>query len=322
MKQIKINETIISLAQKYQSNFSKEKEKILRDLVKLKLVFIEETKCNYIDNIIKFYDEIIVAQPNEIRNKWKLIFNELKTKDDFKFSTEIIKVMNYKIVRKEYFIYILKELEINTCIYCHSQSTLTVNNQYYKRKYKDNIKGDVKSQKSFLELDHYFSQKKYPFLCTSFFNLYPVCSNCNKSKSSKELLSFELYHSNKEDNKFKFGLTDESKVKYCATNNKKDIEIILNHSNEKIKKEFNDVFNVELIYNEHKDIVEELYHKHFIYNDVYIKSLEKLLHSGNLNQPILKRIILGNYTEEEDIHKRPLAKFYQDIFEELKNIKQ
>lgn len=32
---------------------------------------------------------------------------------------------------------------------------------------------------------------------------------------------------------------------------------------------------------------------------------------------MIKRFILGNYTEEQEIHKRPFAKFMQDIGKEV-----
>jgi hypothetical protein len=66
----------------------------------------------------------------------------------------------------------LKNLEINCCVYCHTQGTYVVN-EYYKRNHKPHKKGDLKAQKAFFELDHYYPKSKYPFLCVSFYNLIP-----------------------------------------------------------------------------------------------------------------------------------------------------
>jgi hypothetical protein len=66
--------------------------------------------------------------------------------------------------------------------------------------------------------------------------------------------------------------------------------------------------------------VEELILKAKIYTKTYkkalLKSFPKLLTSVNLSN----RLILGNYIDSNEIHKRPMAKFMQDIAQQLKLI--
>jgi hypothetical protein len=67
----------------------------------------------------------------------------------------------------------------------------------------------------------------------------------------------------------------------------------------------------------HSDHVVDLLIKQKLkYNDEYINQLNKIkgirFYKADIN-----RAILGNYTEENDVHKRPLAKLYQDIGKEL-----
>lgn len=45
--------------------------------------------------------------------------------------------------------------------------------------------------------------------------------------------------------------------------------------------------------------------------------LEKLYDVSMKHTKMIKRFILGNYTEEREIHKRPFAKFMQDIGKEV-----
>ena len=71
----------------------------------------------------------------------------------------------------------------------------------------------------------------------------------------------------------------------------------------------------------HKDIVEELIYKEIKFNQIYLDSISNILNNTSLNKNIVRRIIYGNYTEKDESLKRPLAKFYQDISEDIKSLK-
>lgn len=82
--------------------------------------------------------------------------------------------------------------------------------------------------------------------------------------------------------------------------------------------EFEDVLNINEIYKEHKDIAEEIILKQLAYNEEYRKILNNLCGGENkITEQMIKRFILGNYTEERENHKRPFAKFMQDIGKEV-----
>jgi 5-methylcytosine-specific restriction endonuclease McrA len=76
--------------------------------------------------------------------------------------------MRYDAARFEYYPFAL-EMDIKSCVYCnaHLAATTKNNNGTYKGTY---------------ELDHFYPKSKYPYLCTSFFNLQPCCAHCNESK--------------------------------------------------------------------------------------------------------------------------------------------
>jgi len=82
----------------------------------------------------------------------------------------------------------------------------------------------------------------------------------------------------------------------------------------------NKVLAIEGIYQTQNDIVAELIIKSEIYNETYRKSLEKsfqkLYGNGKMNINF-NRIIIGNYVESNEIHKRPMSKFMQDIARQL-----
>jgi hypothetical protein len=66
------------------------------------------------------------------------------------------------------------------------------------------------------------------------------------------------------------------------------------------------------------DIAEELVHKRMAYNKAYRFYLENDYKSKLFpDQAIINRLLIGNYDKPEDIHKRPMAKFTQDIAKQL-----
>lgn len=276
----------------------------------------------YIDLILKEYKNLLKASPAEIQNficEFKLILSpaELKAKvigKKYLFYEQLVYAMRYVDVRGSEFLPYLKKLKLNTCIYCHSQFSLTIDTEYYDEEKRKKIK----KAKAKLELDHFYPKSKYPFLCTSFFNLYPVCGNCNKAKSDKDI-KFELYIEKEVSNTFNFWLDDASLVKYWVSYNLEDIKINFDHFKGDIKKrkEYVETFDIQGIYDSQKDVAEELIYKAKVYTESYKDELFENFKTLFKDKEILNRIILGNYQKEDDIYKRPLAKFYQDIAKQL-----
>ena len=200
-----------------------------------------------------------------------------------------------------------EKIEIKSCVYCNSQLALTV------RK----VNG-IKCAK--FQVDHYYSKSEFPVFSISFYNLYPVCGPCNNSKSSNKV-KFNLYSDSYNDfktSKFKFEIDKKSILKYRV--NGIDSELLIKF-HEPTNANFKRTFAIEGIYETQKDIAEELVLKSMIYNKSYTDSLriglEKLYKD---KAPMLERLLVGNYTEENDIHKRPMAKFTQDLAKQLKLI--
>lgn len=77
------------------------------------------------------------------------------------------------------------------------------------------------------------------------------------------------------------------------------------------------VFDVQGIYDTQKDIVEELITKSEIYTKSYKESLINSFGEILNNTNISNRIITGNHMEPENIHKRPMARFMQDLAHQL-----
>lgn len=275
----------------------------------------------YIHKIIDEYDDIILADQAkmiQLRNEFNAIIALRRINKAL--WTDIVEVMNYEKLREKEFIQLVQELGIRTCIYCQAQLTVVINKEFYKINRPDipAKRGDVMTRRGLLELDHRHAKSKYPFLCTSFYNLYPTCGNCNRIKSSKDS-TFDLYCDLDDLEVFQFSVDKDSIVE-CLTHEDKDllkIEIKWTNISDVDANNFLDMFDIKEIYDTQKDIVEELVHKKVVYTDKYKKELHEEFLGLFPNPAMLNRLIVGNYDQPEEIYKRPLSKFMQDIARDI-----
>jgi hypothetical protein len=253
---------------------------------------------------------------------YKIVYNIFVDSgyDDYLSKIEIEKQKNnqkFKI-QKEYHAYKLVEnLGIKTCPYCNRSYISFVNEK------KDNENKDEKSNKKTRpQLDHFYPKAIYPFLACSFYNLIPSCSACNHMKSDDDSYVDEkdgkLVHPyNVKDSDFTFSYTfnnldilksiDEKNIRF---EDEEKIKITLDRKYEKN----NEYFQIETIYQNHKDIVIELILKEINYPRSYINELIK---NGFGTEEEIYRFIFSNYLKIDDLHKRPLSKLTKDIVEEL-----
>lgn len=281
----------------------------------------------YIQKIRRNYQQILSADQEEIVVFIKQ-FNKLVPVDQIskKFSEAVVDAMRYDALRDREFLKILNPLNIKTCVYCHSQLTLTIEKTIAIEDDPDQgiCAGDITEWKGLLELDHRYPKSEYPFLCTSFYNLYPVCASCNKAKSDKSS-DFFLYHTGPEFTLFRFALSNDSVVNYWVSKEIEKIELIFRHidpneENDKIVEKYDNMFSITKIYDTQKDIIEDLIHKQQVYTKEYNKTLINNFTNLFPDQGMLTRLIIGTYEHERDVFKRPMSKFIQDISKDIKLI--
>jgi hypothetical protein len=266
----------------------------------------------YLDKLINQFELIVKADfkiIKQLKDEFDLIINgEDLSQNHKEFKNELLVRMGYKVLRNKFYADYFEKTGIKACVYCNSQLAVTVRT----------ING-TKSAK--FQVDHFLPKSEYPCFSISFYNLLPVCSPCNGKKSASAV-DFNVYSKDPFDLKqspFKFKLDRRSIVSYRV-----------NGINEKLKikfedpsgKRFNDSFDIEGIYSTQKDLAEELVLKSIIYNRSYLESLKtsfKKLYPNKI--PMAERLLVGNYTREKDIHKRPMSKFVQDISRQLNLIK-
>ena len=201
-----------------------------------------------------------------------------------------------------------QNLGIKVCSYCNRQYTFSLS------------KGKNKITRP--ELDHFLPKNEHPLLALSFFNLIPSCTICNRDCKGKVSFSYTDYFSPYEPNpkhellKFDYiptsylgsiGETDEIKV--FIKNDGANLEVGLKNKLDNTSK----IFEHNTIINEHKDIVQEIIRKRHISNDSYIQSLQKAFPEAKLTLEEAYRLAYGNFYDEKEFNKRPLAKLTKDI---------
>jgi 5-methylcytosine-specific restriction endonuclease McrA len=220
----------------------------------------------------------------------------------------ILIALGYKLLRSSFYPKYFKEIGIKSCVYCNSQLSITAvkANGVYSAKF---------------DVDHYHSKDDYPFLSINLFNLYPACSSCNRAKSNY-IIEFELYTKDAcktVKSNYNFKLSPDAKSKYLTSRDSKDIDFIFSEPIYSLvgAKKFNDVFHIKSIYETQDDLIEELIIKSQIYNKSYLKTLESNFTKLNLHPELFKRTLVGNYTKDKDIHKRPMSKLVMDVAKDL-----
>jgi hypothetical protein len=274
-------------------HLKKENKKIKFDVTLEELNKLIYEKLKKFDKSINF-EKLIIAD-----------FDYLKDLANFIDNT---KYTNLSMIQKEYF-YTLYErlkkpkfiefLNVKTCLYCNRNFILN-----FQKKNNTNATA---------QLDHFFNKKDYPYLAVSLYNLIPCCSTCNLRKSNKQSNILHPYIDNI-DKEIKFSLKIKNSKFYHSTDG---FEININGKSQKAKNHI-EMFNLQSLYNEHKDIILELIQKKYAYSDDYLEDLFKR-YEGTFfrNKEDLLRLITGGYISESEINKRPLSKFIKDISEEL-----
>ena len=247
---------------------------------------------------------------DDIDNNYQNVFSQ---KNDGHWSSTalgkaLLEAFDYQDYRKNVLVEVARRLNVKTCPYCNMHYTLYANEK--KKRYVSKL---IRFQ-----FDHFFDKMRYPMLSMSFYNLIPSCSVCNQGKSSRHLsLAYHPYASDI-GSLFHFELTDPLGP-YTSARVNDEVEINLVPEVGVNQQEFADyvkTFHLKSLYSRHGDVVQEVFDK--AYEDPYY------LNPGNFNflsdraSDYLKRLWLGNYAKQEDIEKRPLAKFMQDMWRQAK----
>ncbi|MDD2358549.1 MAG: hypothetical protein PHX13_11630 [Thiovulaceae bacterium] len=196
----------------------------------------------------------------------------------------------------------IKNIGLESCPYCNRSYIYTLN----------------RNTKIKPEIDHFYPKDLYPILAISYYNLIPSCPTCNGlgAKSNQDSFALNLknpYLMNSDDFKFNFNIKTLNILNPLSNIDKDSVEIFF--ENEVPNQA--DVFGLEELYKEHRDIVIELYIKA---KHQYVKNYVDYLHSYSgltFSDDEIYRLITCGYKNENEHHKRPLSKLIKDISDEL-----
>lgn len=270
----------------------------------------------FLDELIEDYEHIIKATAKEldqiiqyytISNYSGLLYdNDSQTQ----FGREIENAFNYKNFRSSAKVsWFADRLGMKSCLYCNAQFTLAV--------------GNAKNKKRLLfQLDHFFSKSRYPFLSLTLGNLIPVCVNCNISKSDGIVSMNSFIHPYYEDANtgFNFKINQDKALLYIIDNRNPELLYPYLEVHDPRINNHKKVFHLEELYKKHTDVIEEIILKSIYYNKSKREEIKSEFTDLVLTDSIIDRFVLGNYSLDSEINKRPLSKLTKDIAKQLKLI--
>lgn len=197
-------------------------------------------------------------------------------------------------------------MEIPVCPYCNRQ---------YITSYPD-----AAEHKTTADLDHYYCKSYYPYLALSLYNFVPSCQICNsRFKLAKDFYGTpHLYpYEPAPTSKVTFELGDAELLLNESAWDSPDVPFLSIETTGVAAGNSVDTFHLEQVYQSHKDYVHELVWKSKIYNEHMIASLQSDFSELFSSDKDVRDLLFGQYLDENEAHKRPLAKLTQDILKDL-----
>ena len=306
-----------------------------------------QSVSEYVGKIADHYDEINNLLPSKYDGvmsdidgrlgtiKVDEVLVKLRGKEKQPLYEMIVDIMGYNKVRKELLPQYVNKLEIKTCVYCNAQFAITTLIEDVREKIMLGKPGRPKKaiviprRGGYYEMDHNKPKSRYPYLCTNFYNLQPCCSSCNKRKSAQDL-SFSVYYEegDPEPAPLRFAISEQDVIDFHTNGKCKGVKPYLCDEANPTKRvvarkdgtlaeQFNYIFDIDKIYAEHEDEVEELLWRNRIYTQGIVSATNSQFKDLEIEDFDFGRYILGTYPNREDALKRPLTAMKQDIWEQV-----
>lgn len=260
--------------------------------------------------------DLLKGKPDELeraKTYYETTFNfKFGLKKNKVFKDTVLKIFFYGSYDDWKAYELAKKLKVEVCPYCNRNYTFVLGKDQENKKFTR------------FQYDHFFHKAKYPYLALSFYNLVPSCSICNADL--KKTTQFEL---DKNIHPYIEGFGQNAKF----TSKPKTYEALLglDEANLEIKLEVQDfdqglkkkiegnvqTFKLNELYAQHGSVISELHRKKHISNDQYLQILQNTFKDFHISKDEMYRLAFGNFMNENDFEKRPLAKLTHDIAEEL-----
>lgn len=205
-----------------------------------------------------------------------------------------------------------KRLNQKVCPYCNRLYTFTVDKADLNNKFQKYTRP---------EFDHFFSQKDYPELSLSLYNLVPSCGVCNRNLKRDLAFTHKEYlhpyeRGFEKDSVFRYraqtllgclGISSELEIK--LENRTQDRELRMQIENN------SKVFKLNELYTQHADRAADIIFQSYVSNERYLQLLNETF-GLKLTKAELYKLAFGNHLDTEEWGNSPLAKFTHDIAEQ------
>lgn len=281
----------------YNSQNKGQKEFVRKLISNLSLLLIgtpPKLKA-FIDSLHVEYTNIAtqkVYKPNKVNGK--------RRKQTF--SKGLLQAMGYENYRENKLVELSCMLNIKVCPYCNHNFTLYID-----------ILGKTK-MKGLFQFDHFYDKSDYPYLSMSLYNLIPSCSSCNHQKRTTQLdIRYNPYFKAISD-EFHFKVMDSFQLRSGKKGvDKIDIKIERNPRGQGIN-ELQEDLHLEEQYSRHKDIVQEIYDK--AYSETYYRNMLTCIPAEDREKLLNQWLEIS--LDMNDIDKKPLTKFSQDVLRQAR----
>lgn len=280
----------------------------------------EKELARYVIRIYVMYKEILTMPSDKFEK-----FHEDNLKDwdakigrkisydgnEKKFYEHVQDCMRYTSIRSGLLRYYMQQQMVKCCVYCNAQYAVTTD---------EFIDEDGTTKRiGTYQFDHFYPESKYPYLCTSFFNLQPSCPTCNDSKNKRDA-KFNLYTTKAENiEAFRFDLHPAKKLEEYTKDDMSSLYVELNSDDADLLSNHLQLFHINQIYAQHTDVLQRLIvilkNNRPSYTQALTEGLEELFPNG-VEDP--EYFFFGYYMKPEHIHYQPLSKMVQDVVNVLR----
>lgn len=202
---------------------------------------------------------------------------------------------------------------------------------YCNRVFVEAVDGTTKTVKG--QLDHFYPKEKYPFLALSKYNLVPSCTYCNgptgKHNADPRIEHLVNPHFMKDSRGLVFRANVPRRGFLNLKTLEKAIDIELDTSGIPNMDNNIRIFNLDKLYDTHKDYAAEVYYKYMKMKSKAYRDFATRMTRPSRNPArnvVLQipfndwlRLILGVYIKTEEQANRPLSKFVADLYDDFRS---
>lgn len=178
-----------------------------------------------------------------------------------------------------------------------------------------------------VQLDHLHSKSKYPFFAVSLFNLIPCCGICNKIKLDRQSDIVSPFETDCDfDNKIRFTYEIPKTANQGTPVGERSLKIRILENDPDRKQRYQDnldVFRLKDVYHFQENEAKIFYEKMMAYPKSMLEEIERQYNANSTGDTVtaenLEESLFREYfTEPSDYLRKPMSKFYRDLYYDMR----